>query len=87
MPSKQNVRPPQYFLTTTEFSQRRRYWSFIHVQGGPVRCFRCNGVFVYEITTISAYIVQEEFIKRFVQAGHRESCNDRRSTVNYRDMG
>jgi hypothetical protein len=30
---------------------------------------------------------QEEFIKRMVQAGHRQASASRRNTVNYVDMG
>jgi len=34
-----------------------------------------------------AFCLQEEFIKRFVRAGHLLASAERRSIVSYRDMG
>ena len=68
--------------------QHRRNGSSVHVQGGLVCRIHCGGGFFHDISfRYPTYVAQEEFIKRFVQAGYRESCNDRRSAVHYRDMG
>jgi hypothetical protein len=56
-----------------------------------------EGLFVLSIATVCEIIIsflfcclianQEEFIKRLIQAGHREASAHRRNQINYTDMG
>lgn len=40
----------------------------------------------FRSTSLTRLDVQEEFIKRMAQAGHRQAAADRRTNVNYEDM-
>lgn len=57
-------------------------------QGGPIYPFnRHSERFISDCSALSNHKLKEEFIKRMAEAGHLQASSERRTSINYRDMG